>query len=295
MLGDVALLRSAGTKQCRDPSSVGTLVPMVVRSSTWVKSSIGPECLCLCLCMCSCYTYAYTHANPHSFYTYAYTYAYTSPLPIASHHTAPHCITKVTATLSGEGLSKAEAGTGTRFHIDLAGCHSEAAAVAVTLVEPSGKQRKLRVGKNGDVLYTPKVAGRHKLEVTIGGDSVEGSPFMLEVESAHADARLCEVHGHAVEAFAPLDGFVEPGAGTDVTVTVKDSHGNPCEGKVEVLVGDTKAVVIDDGDGLYEATFDAPATKGHVRVSVRVDGKDIGGSPFELNIGHEVCIHCRYC
>ena len=124
---------------------------------------------------------------------------------------------------------------------------------------------------------------------------------VADPQSPGSCAAKCEVHGHAVEAFAPLDGFVEPGAATDVTVTVKDSHGNPCEGKVEVLVGDTKAVVSSADHGLYEATFDAPATKGHVRVSVRVDGKDIGGSPFELNIGHEVRFplfrmlrqHCR--
>ena len=131
-------------------------------------------------------------------------------------------------------------------------------------------------------------ASREKrLEKQLGASSILSA---VDVESAHADTRLCEVHGHVVEAFAPLDGFVEPGAGTDLTVVVKDSHGNLCEGVVEVLVGDSKVAVIEVDDGLYEAAFNAPATKGHVLVSVLVGGQEIGGSPFELNVGSESSI-----
>ena len=105
-------------------------------------------------------------------------------------------------SVAGTGLSKAEVGIEARFCIKVSGLSSEQTAVAATLVERSGKRRVLSVDKGGEVVYIPRRVGLHKLEVTVGGKDVAGSPFTVDVLSVCADAGLCEVHGHASEVKA---------------------------------------------------------------------------------------------
>ena len=141
-----------------------------------------------------------------------------------------------------------------------------------------------------DAEYVPKTVGLHVVEVTVAEQHVEGSPFMVEVTAGDVDPAKCDVHGDAVDAFAPFDEALEAGIETSLEVQVRDTHGNEVEGEVNVAVGkgQQQVQIMDHGDGKYLAVFRVPVSEGKaVPVHILVNKRHVGGSPFTMNVEPE--------
>jgi filamin len=127
---------------------------------------------------------------------------------------------------------------------------------------------------NGDGTYTvkyePDVAGDYVIDVTAEGEHIKDAPFHVEIKEG------TDAHNSTAQ-FA-------------ITVQAKDKHGNP-----KTFGGDSFEVYIrggpkgapksdcegiDNGDGTYTARYTLE-TPGEYKVSVKLNGKNIRGSPFK--------------
>jgi hypothetical protein len=190
-----------------------------------------------------------------------------SPITLSQHHSAPPT---ATATLD---------------------------ANQVALVGPARAESAVADCGNGtyDVSFTATRAGEYRLELTIGGKPVCAMPCTLVVKPAAAAA----ARSYAVGLVALADCIVcEPRA---FSIAVCDKFGNPrrCGGDgVTVRLtpaadgvrvssggpgGAMEVVVVDNGDGSYEAQFTA-MTAGDFTMVVCVCGEQISSSPFGVKV-----------
>lgn len=124
--------------------------------------------------------------------------------------------------------------------------------------------------------YTPRRTGTDQVQIRVSGNAIPGSPFASQVRPGPGDP------SRTVADFTwQGSGFFS--APLRVVVFVRDSEGNLLDrggDQVTVRVDGTSIPVTDHSDGSYEATSDPIGTFAPHTVDVRLNGTDIGGSPF---------------
>jgi len=130
---------------------------------------------------------------------------------------------------------------------------------------------------NGDgtyqVTYHPQDAGRHDVAVTLEGKPIKGSTFRVDVNAgAFAGKSIMESFSFVVRAHDKRGKALTVG-GAKLTASVSKPNGQACQ--------HTK--VQDHNNGSYTVSFQA-REPGVYKVSTKIDGKDIVGSPFDQKI-----------
>lgn len=135
----------------------------------------------------------------------------------------------------------------------------------------------------------------HDFEPCFGGDTAISSASSTAAPgNVHARTHThihTHIHTHRhfctnYHSFAATDAEVKVGEPSVWTITVKDVNGNGVltgGAKVDVRVDgvavDPQALVVDNGDGTYTATFTTTAS-GSYDVHVTVNGEELAASPF---------------
>ncbi|KAJ3027305.1 hypothetical protein HDV00_011272, partial [Rhizophlyctis rosea] len=138
--------------------------------------------------------------------------------------------------------------------------------------------------------YSTPLSGTYKLDVTLDGRSVCGSPFHVDVDAAETCASSCT---------ASLTGLgtVEVGVVSSFVVQARDRFGNQrwsggdCFATLFVGLdgGRCESEVIDNGNGEYFVRY-TPTQAGHYRVEVKLldsqkgTGRSISGAPFLVKV-----------
>ncbi len=134
-------------------------------------------------------------------------------------------------------------------------------------------------GGQYDVEYTPRIVGTDQIVVRVDGTPLPG-PALTSFVSPGAASPVTTTAALPAEATV----FQE----IAVVVTIRDAEGN-----VRTVGGDQVRVVVlnspvdqspgHNGDGTYTARFFPPAL-GTIQVQVTVNGAEIAGSPFSMEI-----------
>ncbi|HYC32176.1 MAG TPA: invasin domain 3-containing protein, partial [Gemmatimonadales bacterium] len=193
------------------------------------------------------------------------------------------------ASRSSASVGNGTAGSATAITVHLADQFGNPVAgegdditVQITGANPStGGAAQEEGGGTYTVRYTPTVAGVDQITVRVNGTPTPDSPLSSTVSPSSASAATT-----TAEVPTSWRVFSQPGE-IPVRVTVRDAHGNVRAGlsdQVTVQV-DTFAPfdAANNGDGTYSASF-APPRFGAVPVVIRVNGEEISGSPFVVNI-----------
>jgi len=123
------------------------------------------------------------------------------------------------------------------------------------------------------VTYHPQDAGRHDIAVTLEGKPIKGSTFRVDIEAgAFAGKSIVESFSFVVKAHDKRGKPLTVG-GARITATVTKPNGQAC----------TETKLDDQRNGSYVVTFKA-REPGTYKVSTKIDGKDIVGSPFDQKI-----------
>jgi hypothetical protein len=136
------------------------------------------------------------------------------------------------------------------------------------------------------VSVTAYDAGAYTLEIFIGGVLAANHSGVTFVAS-RSDAASSSAAGDGVAAVAS-------GAEGLLTVTARDAYGNDrCVGGDDVAVRvaasstlgtpESYGEVLDNGNGTYSVTYDAPAAVGAFDLEVTLGGEPVDGSPFSVN------------
>ena len=122
------------------------------------------------------------------------------------------------------------------------------------------------------------VGGKHTIGVSIKGKHVTGSPLEINSKSA---VDKCVVEGPGIRD-------VTEKAATEFQVDIKDKRGhrvNLDEKEIQVEIhsesGNIECKVTKDKDGKFHISYVPVA--GKLDISVKVQGKEIEGSPFKVN------------
>jgi len=148
----------------------------------------------------------------------------------------------------------------------------------VEVMGPTGPV-PVEVVDNGDgtyqVTYHPDDAGRHDIAVTLEGKPIKGSTFRVDVNAgAWAGKTVMETFTFVVKAHDKRGKPLTVG-GAKLTAAVTKPNGQACQHtKVE-----------DNRNGTYNVSFKA-VESGNFKVSTKIDGKDIVGSPFDQKISN---------
>jgi len=140
---------------------------------------------------------------------------------------------------------------------------------------------KLTPVGNGDIRvdYVPIKPGRLGIRVSIDGQDVKSSPFDITIDPK-ADPSLCQVDGPKL---------MKDGHPSNFKVTVRDQDGknlpyDPHRILVDVDGPENPHVVVQDNrDGTYNVELD-PHKPGKYKVAVKVDGADVKGSPYNVDV-----------
>ena len=167
--------------------------------------------------------------------------------------------------------------------------------VSVDIKPPSVRDGMERVdvadNKDGTyrASYTPRVPGVHRVFVKINGAHIQGSPFSWSVKS-DSSARMS-----TLEMEDKTDGVVYNTLVNqlrDFTIITKGSNGEQTgeegdEISVQINEPNTRTLEVipvqDRGDGRYTFVH-CPSYTGNYRVTVKVNGDDIQGSPFTWGV-----------
>jgi len=135
--------------------------------------------------------------------------------------------------------------------------------------------------------YTPTTVGSDVITITIDGEAMAGSPFQSAIAPRSVDPS-----GSTVEI-----SYSQVGGETIVTVTVKDTNGDPyvygdqevfaIDVEIKVTGANTATVTATDADenGVYDGVYVAsysPADYGDDFIAVTVDGEPVGDSPYTV-------------
>jgi len=130
---------------------------------------------------------------------------------------------------------------------------------------------------NGDGTYTvnyaPEHAGPHTVNVTLKDKPVDRSPYTVNVrEGADHRTSLIESFKFVIQSKTKADKPMTRG-GENFTVDITNPAGSRVDNKLEDL-----------RNGQYACTFSlANGGAGNYKLDVKVNGKDILGSPFNIN------------
>lgn len=135
-----------------------------------------------------------------------------------------------------------------------------------------------------EATYTPTTVGTDVITITIDGDAM-ASPFESLIAPRNVDPS-----GSTVEI-----SYSEVGGETTVTVTVRDTEGDPytygqdypINVAIEVTGANTASVQAqdDDGNGNYDGVYEAsytPTSYGDDEIAVTVNGAPVGDSPYTI-------------
>jgi hypothetical protein len=164
---------------------------------------------------------------------------------------------------------------------DSTGAPWPAQDIKVVITDAQGKNVPVEIkgdGKDGTYLveYNPVLAGDHKINVTIEGKSIKDMPKTVKVKNGASAQKSTSDLSVTIQAYRP-NGEAKKEGGDRFEAHVR--HGKKEKEAVELKV-DTK----DNGDGTYTASFDlAGQGDKHWTLSLLLNGKHIGGSPFALS------------
>jgi len=130
--------------------------------------------------------------------------------------------------------------------------------------------------------YTPTIAGQYRISITLHKEHLAGSPFLVSVHEATADASMSTVSG---------DGLEDCHVGEDrhFLIEALDRYGN------RVMHGDDKFVadlegpgaekvhLIDMDDGTYAGMYMC-RWSGDFKLHVLLDGTPVAESPFDIHV-----------
>jgi len=131
----------------------------------------------------------------------------------------------------------------------------------------------VEVVDNGDGTYTvnfaPQDAGPHRIDVTLRNKPVANSPYNINVkEGAEAGISFVESYSFVIRARTKSNKNMSKG-------------GEKFEVSIQGQQGKVNNNLKDNGDGTYSVAYQLPqGAKGQFQFSVKVNGKDIQGSPW---------------
>jgi filamin len=147
--------------------------------------------------------------------------------------------------------------------------------IEVEIIGPDGKKVDAKIADNKDATYTieylPKVPGDYKVMVKLEGKAIKDMPMTVKVGQGADPSKSLTHVSFTIQAFYAR-GEAKAEGGDLFEVDVTDSSG-----------AEVKATTLDNGDGTYTASYplEPPAgAKGLWKVSCRLNGSDIPGSPF---------------
>ena len=169
------------------------------------------------------------------------------------------------------------------------------ADVSVVIKSPNGQERtqKLEVTNKGDGsyhgVYIPHVPGVHRGFVTISGAEIPGSPFEWSVKEG-VYPKMTTLQMEAGKAGVVYNTLVNQ-TRDFVVVTRNSEREQMREGDALINVQvkepnnlNPKIIPVQDcGDGRYTFNY-RPMCVGNYKISVKVKGDDIGGSPFSWGV-----------
>jgi filamin len=157
----------------------------------------------------------------------------------------------------------------------------------VKITDPDGELLPADLVDNKDGTYkcdyVPKKAGPHKVEVTLAGEPIKGSPKQVNIDPATPDPAFCTADGPGLEHAtvgeeAPFTIRAHNKAGMPLKV-----GGHKFESTLEGPHGKLPVDITDNNDGTYGAKY-VPIHEGKSKVNVGIGGKHIKNSPFELEV-----------
>jgi hypothetical protein len=196
---------------------------------------------------------------------------------------------------SGPGISAAEAGVPTEFHIQTKDANGNnlprgGAKITAEFDDPHGV--KVEIHDNGDGTYvgkyTPIKAHNSKLSVVIhtehfGQGHAQHSPFTVKVSPSHPSAE------HTIASGDGLKGATA-GVAAPIHVQTKDKFDNnlvtggaPITATLSLGDHNEHIKVHDNSNGTYDLEY-TPTKAGHYKVHINLDGHPIAHSPFEVPV-----------
>lgn len=142
---------------------------------------------------------------------------------------------------------------------------------------PEGLAPEIKDNRDGSisVQYNPTVQGRHEVQMSYEGATIDGSPFQCLVDS---------VAGGYVSVFG--SGLVGGMSGENETFTVVAKAGTLND--VDVTIeGPTKTDVKRENQGDRAVFNYLPMTPGAYNINIKYKGKAIKGSPFAAKVSGE--------
>eukprot|EP01097_Dermamoeba_algensis_P011897 TRINITY_DN938_c0_g1_i1.p1 TRINITY_DN938_c0_g1~~TRINITY_DN938_c0_g1_i1.p1 ORF type:complete len:1157 (+),score=374.89 TRINITY_DN938_c0_g1_i1:50-3472(+) len=145
----------------------------------------------------------------------------------------------------------------------------------VNVTGPSGPV-PVEIKDNGDgtydVVYNPTEHGPHDIDVKLRGKPVGGGPYHVDVkQGADHEHSLVELYSFVIRA-KTKSGDNKPVGGDNFTCTLTGPSGE------DIPIIELK----DIGDGTYLVRYTvAEHFSGELTISVKVNGKDIRGSPWK--------------
>jgi len=129
------------------------------------------------------------------------------------------------------------------------------------------------VKDNGDgtyrVDYTPEAAGKHDIDVELGGKPIKGSTFHVDIKpGAWAGTSTIENSTFTIRTKDKRGAFVNEG-GEDVKVKITSPNGR-----------DVPLTLRDNNNGSLTVSYKLPEEIGEFKVEVLLNGHHIVGSPF---------------
>jgi len=151
-----------------------------------------------------------------------------------------------------------------------------------------------KITKNEDdtwsVAYVPSVGGIVIMHVLLYDQDIPGSPFSVEVAPAKGAIDKCKIEGPGLTATQIYEK-------THCIVTVNDQMGHRVKEAIVGVAFGGKQIefkIIDHGDGTFKLEF-TPNSPGLLIMSVTMDGKQMKGSPFQLNINESASVAPHMC
>ena len=132
-----------------------------------------------------------------------------------------------------------------------------------------------------EVAYQPSKTGKHTLIVKVNGMEINGSPLAVLVHNI-PDPQNCKAVGEGIAR-------AEKHKTLEFMIQLADVEGDPCVTKQEVIVelesivdgSLTKADVVSKTPATYAVSYQ-PSKIGRNKLSMKVNGMEINGSPFAL-------------
>lgn len=141
---------------------------------------------------------------------------------------------------------------------------------------PHGKHLSPHIHDNNDgtytVTYNPEEPGEYGVDVRLGNESVRDNPLRVTVR----EGTDSEQSGFGSFTFTVVS--------RDKRGNPKTFGGDPFEVTIKGPAEKVDVNAIDNGDGSYTAAYTIIGT-GRYSVGVKLNGKEVSGSPFVQNVG----------